>query len=563
MAESALTTELETLLDDENTVQYEHVTHEVNIEDSIDILFGGIDIPRSRHVYGDGVIVEILNLSNDDTSDNGLNGARVFYRIVENKKEVLCRFPGYSIDKHVLATNERDTTPQDTTTAVEQILEPLMRDVPEEKLGAICLTNDGPMIMVFKVAGTVRIHMMRSAAHGFDAQFEDDFSSQYNGAKFQDLFPTDCETSKWCHLFRQGSRCSAMEPALDEEWRTMLYLGGLECNMVAIQPNSSLALLAPVVSTLSVDTAVKILRSSDMGLVCYRHPGGEVQLLSEQYLQRVAIMTGHSVDELVGIADPHPEDDEPRSSRAFERRVSALSAGELSIKLVSSRFPRLLDLFSLYILCGVNSQRRLATICGFSVRLDANTGRILANPKRGFYNFCRAAGVTARQELTFPATPSAMRLAIRRIVLSGTLPSKTAEVEQQFNEYESTLSSVVPHLIMRTLSGSSSLRRCFELAFGSSVQELLGDFPIPPRGTPGQLRAVRTALLLVDPYRLVTLARFAQRYLLNQAHTPLAMRERDLIDKLSVYSVSSRRRRMVSESLTIGHDESAPVHQVA
>lgn len=556
MAVSASTAEdvVHTVLEDTvSTEDHVHNCQEVDVEDNIDILFGGIDVPRTRHVYDDGVIVEILNLSNDDNSDHGFNGARVFYRLEGDKKVILCRFPGYSIDKHVISTDENETSPEDTTIAVHQIMEDLVRDVPVEKVGALCLTNDGPLIMVFKVAGTVRIHMMRSASHGFDAQFEEDFSEQYNGAKFEDLFSADCETSKWCHLFRQGARSSATVPPLDEEWHSMLHLGGLECNMVSIIAEPSSAVLAPTVSTLSIDTAVKILRSNDMGIVCYRHPAGEVQLLSEAYLRRVATLTGYSVDELVGIADPHAEDE-------VVTRVSALCAGNLSVKLVSSRFPRLLDLFSLYVLCGVNSNRRLATICGFGVRLDANTGRILATPKRGFYNFCRAAGVTARQELTFPATPNAMRLAIRRIVLRATLPSKLAEVEQQFDEYEAILSSLVPQLVIRTLSGSSALRRAFELAFGSTVRELLGDFPIPPRGTPGQMRSVRTALFLIDQYRLVTLARFVQRYLLGESYTPLAMRERVLIEKLNTYSTSSRRRRMVSETV-LGNQDAAALHQ--
>ncbi len=497
---------------------------------------------RSKHVYADGVTVEILNLGSDESAVTpemrSYNGSRVFYKTINDEKVVLCRFPGYSIEKHVVATNIHETTPEDTTSGLGQVLE-------TQSPGTLCLTNDGPLLMVFKIDGSVRLHMMRSANHGFDQQFIQAFAEQYE-AKFDYLFPASMATSPWCYLFRQGDRSSAMSAPMDGNSRTLLYLGGLECNMVSTMEtteSTSSPILSLSVLAITSENAVSILRNPELGLVCYRHPGGEVQILSEGYLQRVAVTTGFTMNELIEGVDRNQD----ATDDFLTRPSSLMRVDKFSAKLTSSRFPRVLDLFSLYVLCGTNSGRKLATVSGFSVRLSPG-GRILANPKRGFYNFCRAAGVNPRHELAFPATPSSMRLAIRRIILSSTLQSRVGDVEKQFDDYENALVHLAPMLVMRALGGSAALSHAFEAAFGITACDLVSSLPIELNHRL-QLRSVRSALLLSDHYKMVTIGRFALRHLLDAEFTPSAMRESQLVSILSEYSHSSRRRRLVADGV--------------
>lgn len=513
------------------------------LEEKLDTLFGGIDAPRTSHIYDDGIVVEILNVAPESQSAC-YNGTRVFYENVEGStRKILCRFPGYTIDKYVIATADEEST----TKGIDEALEPSLRGTSEADLGALCLTNDGPLLLVFKVAGVVRLHMMRSANHGFDSQFADDFLAQYH-ARFDDLFSVSIPTSMQCFLFRQGARSSAMTSPLDSEWHSLLFLGTVQCTSDQTDANvEERPVLVPQATSLTVGDCVNILRSSEIGLVCYRHATGEVQMLSEAYLQRVATCTGVTMDELIsGVGVSQDNEERPAS---FHSRPSVFLAAEglCAARLASSRFPRTLDLFALYVLCGTNSARKTATVNGFSTRIDRG-GRVVAFPKRGFYNFCRAAGVNPRKELTFPATPSVMRLAVRRIILRATLPSRKSEVEQQFADYETALNSLVPMLILRVLSGSAALESAFEAAFGIKVIDTISNLPIPT-GAPATLRTVRSAVLLCDHYRLMTIARFALKHLLNAEFTPSAMRAEQLVQLLTDYSTSSRRRRAVADSV--------------
>lgn len=577
---------------EEETQASSAASHEVNVEDSLDLLFGDIDISRITHVYGDGVGVDIFSLGVEETPVSTrvkcYNGARVFYTTSEEgARRVLCRFPGYTIEKHVIATNDDHSSIDDTSAGIDEALSNSTReDVHADRAdGTLCLTNDGPLILVFKIAGLVRLQLMRSAAHGFDNQFIDDFTMQYDGWNFDDLFSTTHNTSSVCHLFRQGTRASAMCSPQDDECRTLLYLGAVLCST----PGGSTVGLdgiageaprfTPNVSTLYRDDAIDILRNFELGLICYRHYGGEVQLLSESYLLRVATMTGVPMDDLIGgiktaaeadAAEIHAGDGaRQRQPVGEEYRIrpkifTQISPVRYSARLSCSRFPRALDLFALYVLCGTNTTRRQATVSGFYARLDSG-GRIFATPKRGFYNYCRAAGVNPRRELPFPATPSAMRLAIRRIVLSATLPSRAVSLEIQFDEYEDALSSLVPMLVSRVLNGSRTLASSFESAFGITASDIVSGFSQEGGSSEHQtvrrqpsLRNVRSALLLCDHYRLVTLARFAMRYLIHAEFTPNAMREPQLIEILSDFSNSSRRRRAVSEVVASANAESFP-----
>lgn len=462
-----------------------------------------VPLPASRllcHTYEDGVVVEIDN------------GSRIFY---DQSRNILCEFPGYTIEKYLITS--------DLSKGIEEAV--------RNKTGTLCLTNDGPLLLIFKVSGSIRIHMMRSANHGFEAQFIDDFRSQYNNASFEDLFSDSVQTSTVCHLFRQGARTSAMTAPNDSEWRTMLYMGDVKClNHVEERP---VPLLVLHVSTLTSEECVDILENSEIGLACYRYEEGEIQLLSHAYLHRVAVMTGVSIEELI-----------PTSSLP----------DDTATRLASSRFPRMLDLFSLYVLCGTNSTRRMVTVSGFNVRLD-RSGRVLATPKRGFYNFCRTAGANPRSELSFPATPSMMRLAVRRIILKFTLQSRITEVEKQFDDYEYVLGSLTPMLIARVLSGPPAMLFAFEKAFGVKASDTVSSLPTNDNNTPPSLRSVRSALLLCDHYRLATIARFALRHLLNSEFTPSAMAADQLIAMLTDYSNSSRRRRTVAATIVDDNPE--------
>lgn len=507
------------------------------------------------HTYSDGVAVDIFNNSEDPTH----NGLRVFYTTdSEGSRTELCRFAGYAIDKCVIATHGDCTTQSDTAAGIEEALVPIREGVSESEQGALVLTNDGPLVLVFKVAGQVRLHLMRSASHGFDTQFIDDFGLQYNSASFNDLFSPSTETSSWCHMFRQGIRSSAMNPPQDAAAHTFLYLGGETCELpsgdaaVAEETPPTTSIPATI---LSIEEAVRVLRNPELGLVCYRHRGGEVQLMGEGYLLRVATMTGVSMDELI-TGEPYDEEPpvqgqrKPATDEYRTRPSSFTTSNRLSVKLASSRFPRTLDLFALYILCGTNSGRRLATVSGFATKLHPS-GRILAIPKRGFYNFCRAAGVNPRRELPFPASPSSMRLAIRRIIVSAALPSKRSEIEDQFDQFEAALFNLVPALVSRVLSGTPALESAFESAFGITATGLVSSLQTENRGQRHAFRSVRSALLLSDHYRLVTISRFAMRHLSKSELSVSAMRVQELVAMLSEYSHSSRRRRTVAESVAL------------
>lgn len=501
-----------------------------------------IDIshPRNKYTYEDGITVEILN-------SEGSNGARVFY---SNTKEILCHLQGYDIDKYLVASNPRHTKPEQTEEALKLAITSLS---PE---GTLCLTNDGPLILVFKVAGSVRIHMMRSASHGYDDEFNKDFAEQYEGHNFADLYVPSEATSRYCHLFRQGGKTSAMQSPCDLSGRSMLYLGGVECKVHSPTPLVTSVTEVPslilFISRLTQAEATEIICAPEHGLVCYRYPEGEVQFMSEHYIQRVATMTGVCIDELVNPISAAIEEEGSRIPPHDFRQRPACLEGKSSVKLNKSRFPRVVDLLSLYILCGTRSGRKTATISGFGVQLQ-DSGRILAVPKRGFYNFCRAAGVNPRKEIPFPATPGSMRLAIRRIILGVTLPKRVQEVEEEFDSYEAALSNLVPQLICRVMRGSAVLMAAFESAFGVSLMELMSMIPSSRMQNGSILRNIRSSLLLADHYRLVTITRFAVKYLAECEFTPLTMRQEELITILVNFSTSSRRRRMVSQNVAQSH----------
>lgn len=508
-------------------------------EPNIDSFFiGARDVPRLLHVYPDEVAVEILNVECSTNTDK--NGARIFYK---GRDGVLAFYPGYSIQKYVLATDEATTDPESTAAVLTRVIS---TKLPAN--GYLCLSNDGPLLLVFKILGQVRLHMMRSAAHGFDEQFIQDFALQYSGAKFEDLFPASMETASQCHIFRQGSRTTAMETPQDMEGRTMIYMGSEEVTVFPTDGGSGgppPQLIIPM-TTLSIQNAVEILRTNDLGLVCYRHEKGEVQILSEQYLQRIATMTGVSMCQLItGIA--------PLDSQAFCKRPAILEEEEFA-KLVSSRFPRVLDLLSLYILCGTNPERSAITVDGFTARIDRG-GRILATPRRGFYNFCRAAAANPKHEIPFPATPSSMRLAIRRMILRHTLPGHYQEVSKMFDSYEIALFQTLPRLIDKVLGAGRQLEEPFETAFGITAAQLLngGDsWRQQQQGITGiqRMKNIRSSLVMADHYRLITVTRFAVR---NSSELSATMRESHLISLLSDYSNSSRRRRQVAGKILDRH----------
>lgn len=488
---------------------------------------------QNVHTYSDGVTVVITN--NTGSPDNG---ERVFYSDA-TRSNILSKFSGYEIDKYVIATDRDETTEAQTKEGLMNVLR------SQDQRGALALTNDGTLILVFKVASAVRVHLMRSASHGFECEFSVDFANQYNGSTFADLFEASVETSSWCHMFRQGTRASAMDSPADPSSRTFLYLGAEHCSLpsgqtMSSEPRGPLKLSATL---LTIDEAVIVLRDPHLGLVSYRHPGGEAQLMSEKYLLRVATMTGVTMDCLISGTAITAENS---STDHFSPRPSVFtshggSSSGYHHKLANSRFPRTLDLFALYILCGIFTTRRLATVSGFTTWLDAG-GRILAAPKRSFYNFCRAAGVNPRSQLPFPATPNSMRLAVRRIIVNATLPSKVLEVEAQFNNFETILYVKVPNFIQRVLRGSSSLQSVFESAFGTTIGGLVGE-----ECRTDSLKSVRSALLLADHYKVMSVSRFALRHLQSEENNPTTMRETALIAILSEYSHSSRRRRAVAD----------------
>lgn len=130
-----------------------------------------------------------------------------------------------------------------------------------------------------------------------------------------------------------------------------------------------------------------------------------------------------------------------------------------------------------------------------------------------------------------------MRCAIRRLVLGAAIPSRVAELEAQFNDYEKVLTTIVPSFVLHVHRARSLLSANFEVAFGFKFSTCV-------RLAEGaDLRAARTALLFSDQYHVMAMARFAMKYLMNTVNINLA-------EALVEYSKSSRLRRTVADTVT-------------
>lgn len=459
------------------------------------------------HECEDGVKVQLLPEH---------NGVRTFFF----NNEVICKFPGYEITKYAVVI---DSQKQD----YEEIIK------STGKNGKFILSNDGPLLLIFKVLGKIRIHLMRVMNHTFYEQFNREFEAQYGGYKFQDLFSEDETTASVCHLFRQGSRSTAVDCVSDASGRSFVYSGSIECSQASDgDPHKK---LSPPKLTLTVnETSLNEIPSS---LVCYRYAGGEIQILRADYLRRVAIMTGRTMESLItgGV--------EMTSSKIPTEEFSEVPASLKTnrwVKLHNSRFPRMVDLFSLFVLAGLNPNKKNITVLGFKPRYDEKS-RIIAEPKCGFYNFCRVAGVHPRSQLKFPATPVSIRLAVRRLVVESALgEAKKTELEEVFSEIEDILYNLTPMFVLRVLKADYIMQNAFRVAFGIDVKELLDSSNLRISDPP-TLRSVKSALLLANQYNVLSLARFSEKYLADAEFTPLGMRYKDLLDSIDEYSRKKRR----------------------
>jgi hypothetical protein len=492
---------------------------ETDQEDVLLSQFENCPHKRTLHSYEDEVRVEIL--ITEDPKFAKINGSRIFYK---DKKSPLCKFPGYNIEKFVVQTNERNVDYNTTEAGIQEIT----AKIPE---GFLCLTNDGPLILVFKVLGKVRLHMMRTAKHEFTEQFSRSFSEQYPNQGFDQLFPEDQDTSDSCFMFRSGEKSSAMLPAK----QGLLFIGTVHCQLFQEDVSVKAPLVLPEMLTLSLHNATNMLREIEGGLVCFRHEFGEIQIISEIYLKRIATWTGVSMDELIT-----GESDDLKVV-GMRPLMFQKSPHVLSVPLNSSKYPRLLDLFGLYVLCGVNSGK---LVCGFTATLDTSGARdmIMAAPKKGFYNFCRTAGVTVRKQLRFPATLNSIRYSVRNLMIHSALESKKQELKDMFEKFDNLIYNLAPMFMTRMLQDLKAFDEVFERAMGFKI----GEFVKLDRRR-AHMKHVRTEMMLGNQYYLMIVSRFCSRYLIEQS--PITIPKAILLGYLEEYSKSTRKRREISEKV--------------
>ncbi len=335
-------------------------------------------------------------------------------------------------------------------------------------------SNDGPLMMVFKVMGKVFIQLMRChKTLTFERTFREAFELKFHYA-LESLFNESVLTSSWCYMFRFGDGVLSTQCNLDKD--RVIYCGTLRCLPIfhedEMEAQRQMASLDKMSDNIHMDTelfsiqdVIFQLSKKEHNFVSFAYPGGECQIFGLHYMRRLSSVTGYTLNEIFGL---------PLSTQIQH----------YPIQLERTQFPPLLDILSLYILCGVDTSSPNLTVKGYKCIITKSGNNAVA-PLKGFYSYCAASGVDPKQLLPFGPSVWQLREAIKEIFLSGiSQPHRFAE---KFKQAEDLLRGDVSR-ILDIASKNETISRFL------NIKE--------PANTP---------LELIDPYTLLRIAKFRRR----------------------------------------------------
>jgi len=369
-----------------------------------------------------GVSCKIYRIPKDEASVNALTDAsglphsgRIFYD--HETKEQLLYCKEYKIVKYYV----NSLSPIDLAEIASKITH-------HDQFFA---SNDGPLLFVFKVKDHIFIQTMKECHSKFDELFKKDFEQVFH-KPIESLFDQSIETSEWCYVFRYG--IGVLSTECTDESKKIIFAGFLQCEIDNKSPlyratcsgrlsdplimgwedfNTHLSFPSEVISELNKPTH---------NFVSLAFEGGECQIFGSNYLYRVCALTGYKREELVdSTIDNH--------TTKF-------------VKLVNSQFPPILNIFNLYVLCGIDTASFHLTIGGYKQHPSQKNFVI---PTRGFYNYCAVLDRHPRDFLPLKPNVWHIRTAVRNIFLSGlTKPDKFVE---KFKKFENILRVDVLHAL--------------------------------------------------------------------------------------------------------------------
>lgn len=271
-----------------------------------------------ENITDNGVSCKIYRLPKDEEPVDIPSSGRIFYNKETNEELLYC--PEYKIVKYYV------NNPSEKT----------LQEIPVEQPAVYFSSNDGPLLFIYKVNGNILIQSMRECLSAFEESFKKDFEQLFRRS-IESLYDKYVLTSEWCYVFRYGPGVLSTEC---DEVNKIIYCGFLRCKVSQTSPE---ALSDPLLMTWEHSTTK--LSSFSAVLAEWKRPthnfvsvafeGGECQIFGDDYLYRVCVLTGYKREELVSPA-------------VNDYKTT-------SIRLVNSQFPPILNIFNLYILCGVDT----------------------------------------------------------------------------------------------------------------------------------------------------------------------------------------------------------------
>ncbi len=421
-------------------------------------------------------MVERFNIRNTGVSckllegaEGGTGGERIFYD--HETKEDILTCPSYKIDKYLVK-------PYFTQEWLDKII-----------LGRkhkIFISTDGPLLLIFKVKGSIFIQTMKDCeTKTFGDKFSQTFAQTY-GYGVEQLFNKDVETSKFCYIYRFG------EGALSTDGTGIRKL--VQCGTMLCKKNASYSLRPHIIEQEEEINEELVWNTSIVNLSYVRRELGltdqnfvnigiigddgssvqECQIFTKEYLKRIGAITGRKPSSLAGREIPKGDHDftEP-------------------IKITLSKFPPILDILSLYVLCGVNARGDgLVTTRGYELR-DNHVA-----PMTGFYNYCAAADVRCRDVIPFGPSIWEMREAVKKIFLGGVV--KSDFFPARWNEVEKLVKEDLVQLVTELLKpGNEKMLETVNKHFKISIIHH---------------REPLNIIADIDPYKILTLVRWGKRF---------------------------------------------------
>lgn len=397
---------------------------------------------------------------------------RVFFD--KNTFEDFLYCPEYKISKFLISED-----------AKSDILEEIATNLLSEECSHIKFffaSNDGPLLFVFKVKGHIFIQLMRGhQTKAFETTFKEVFDQVFHFPLDQ-LFDDKVETSVWCHAFRLGDGV-----LVTQSIEKIIYTGAIRAfTFKSDVPGDMLCdKIHWNTELLSESAVMEQLVKEKHNFVSFAHPGGECQIFGCHYLRRISAITGYKLEELVpGVDDSLKENK--------------------MIQLAKTQFPPLLDILSLFTLCGVDTSTSNLTVRGYKHVITAK-GKDAVAPLKGFYNYCAAVGENPKDRLRFQPSVTELRYVVRDIFLSGIVGDRQKErFVEKFRIAENLIYNEVPKL-MGIADNHPDVVKALKLASATVVPE--------------------------DPHVLLRLAKFCKR-LPNGVVTT----EEEIINKLTFSS---------------------------